>query len=100
MCSPNLESLFIEITNSNQPITVGVTYRPPNGDESLFHKEIDVLMKNLPSENVIVTGDFNINLLSSSCKSLEEIMFSNSKTKISKTKIIIYSMAIQKILLY
>ena len=45
MCSPNLESLFIEITNSNQPITVGVTYRPPNGDESLFHKEIDVLMK-------------------------------------------------------
>ena len=35
-------------------------------------------MKNLPSENVIVTGDFNINLLSSSCKSFEEIMFSNN----------------------
>ena len=41
-------------------------------------QEIDVLMKNLPSENVIVTGDYNINLLSPSCKSFEEIMLSNN----------------------
>ena len=41
-------------------------------------QEIGVLMKNLPSENVIVTGDYNINLLSPSCKSFEEIMLSNN----------------------
>ena len=33
-CSSNLESLFIEITNTEQPLTVGVCYRPPNGDLS------------------------------------------------------------------
>ena len=28
-CSPNLETLFIEVTNTVKPITIGITYRPP-----------------------------------------------------------------------
>ena len=30
-CSPNLESLFITIANTEKPLTIGVIYRPPNG---------------------------------------------------------------------
>ena len=35
-CSPNLESLFISINNDKNPVTIGVLYRPPNGDEKSF----------------------------------------------------------------
>ena len=28
-CSPNLETLFIEGNNTEKPITIGITYRPP-----------------------------------------------------------------------
>ena len=30
-CSKNLESLFITITNTPMPITIGNVYRPPSG---------------------------------------------------------------------
>ena len=30
-CSENLESIFIEITNTEQPSNIGVLYHPPNG---------------------------------------------------------------------
>ena len=29
-CSKNLESLFVQITNTESPLTVGVIYRPPS----------------------------------------------------------------------
>ena len=28
----NLESLFVQLTNGDTPITIGVIYRPPSGD--------------------------------------------------------------------
>ena len=59
-CSPNLESLFVQITNTVEPLTVGVVYRPPSGNAKQFYLEIDSLLKSLPNENVIITGDFNI----------------------------------------
>ena len=76
-CSQNLESLFIEITNTNEPMTVGVCYRPPNGDLSRFFIEIDALMKELPLQNVIVMGDFNINLFSAN-SNFEHTFYGNN----------------------
>ena len=29
-CNPNIESLFVKLTNTAAPITVGTIYRPPN----------------------------------------------------------------------
>ena len=43
---------------------IGVIYRPPNGDRKGALHEVDVLMKSLPKNNVAITGDFNIDLLS------------------------------------
>ena len=80
-CTPNLETLFVEISNAGtqKPMSVGVIYRPPNGDERLSLQELDFLMKNLPSENVTITGDFNIDLLSpNSSSDFEQIIYSNN----------------------
>ena len=61
-CTNNLESLFIKITNTDTPITIGVVYRPPSGVVSKFIEEIDAMLAMAPDEDVIIMGDFNIDL--------------------------------------
>ena len=61
-CSKNLESLFITISNTSKPLTVGVVYRPPSGIKCEFIDELNGLLQKLPRSNVIITGDFNIDL--------------------------------------
>ena len=63
-CSKNLETLFIQITNLDKPMTLGVVYRPPSAES--LEKSVDEFEKVLlsfPKEGVHITGDFNINLL-------------------------------------
>ena len=50
----------------------------PSGDRLLFNKEVDALLQNLPKENLIIAGYFNINLFSSLASEFEDIMFSNN----------------------
>ena len=47
-CSKNLECLFVEITNTSQPLYIGVVYRPPSGLKSVALNEFDSLMMNFP----------------------------------------------------
>ena len=61
-CSKNLESLFINVSNTIEPILVGVIYRPPSGNIDQFLSEFEKLLSKLPSKNVYITGDFNIDL--------------------------------------
>ena len=61
-CTPNIEALFINITNAISPITIGVIYRPPSGNVDIFNAEFEQLMNKLPNKNVYIHGDFNINL--------------------------------------
>ena len=79
-CSENLESLFIEITNTQVPQYVGAVYRPPNGNTDLALKELDALMKSLPQDNVTISGDFNIDLLTQNknTSEFEQIVYSNN----------------------
>ena len=76
-CSPTIESLFVEVTNLDQPMFVGVCYRPPNGSLPEFYHQIDALMKQLPQQNVIIMGDFNIDLFSDNSK-FEQILYGNN----------------------
>ena len=78
-CSENLETLFIEITNTAIPQIVGVVYRPPSGIPKASLEELDFLLRSLPSENVTLTGDFNFDLLAQSQESVEfeQIFYSN-----------------------
>ena len=76
----NIEALFVELTNCEVPQIVGVIYRPPSGNLPEACKELEALMKILPCDNVTVTGDFNIDLLSTSSDSaeFEQIIYSNN----------------------
>ena len=60
--TPNLETLFITISNNNNPITVGVLYRPPSGNPNDAMNEISDLLKIVPNKPVYIMGDFNIDL--------------------------------------
>ena len=75
--TPNLESLFISINNTEVTTYVGVVYRPPNGDPKTFISELNSLLQKLPSSNVYLTGDINTDLLKSSISDFEDIMYGN-----------------------
>ena len=74
-CTENIETLFVELTNTDQPITIGVIYRPPSGQISTFNYELNELLCNIKCKNVIILGDFNINihnLQDANCQEFEE----------------------------
>jgi hypothetical protein len=60
--TPNLETLFVTISNTQNPITVGVIYRPPNGNDVEALCELSNILQSLPKKKVYIMGDFNINL--------------------------------------
>lgn len=60
----SFESLFIQLNDSNT--LVGVIYRPPDTDLDIFNREYtEVLNKVSAKRKIILSGDFNINLLNS-----------------------------------
>ena len=70
-CTPDIESFFIEISNTDSPLTVGVVYRPPSGDIEKFLATMQNIILNLPNKNVHILGDFNIDLLKESSRDTE-----------------------------
>ena len=58
-----MESLFITISNTVEPIIVGILYRPPSGSVKDFLIEWESILKYLPKTNVHIMGDMNIDLL-------------------------------------
>ena len=79
-CSPNLESLFVTINNTESPTTIGVVYRPPNGDITKSLNELNSLLLKLPTSNVYISGDFNIDLHNNNTNSFEDTIFANGFT--------------------
>ena len=61
-CTPHIESLFVELTNTEKPITVGVIYRPPSGSVDTFNSELKNIINYLNTKNAYIMGDYNINL--------------------------------------
>ena len=62
--SPNIESLFINITLNSQALTIGTIYRPPSRSINEFIIELENnILNHLPSNNTVILGDFNIDLL-------------------------------------
>ena len=76
-CTKNMECLFVTITNTNVPITVGAVYRPPSGLVKNFLNEWKAILKELPKENVIVMGDFNIDLFKPNAE-FEGVIYGNN----------------------
>ena len=58
-----LETLFVSIEINSISKLLGVTYRPPNSSASNFIASIDSLvLQGAPSSDVLIMGDFNIDL--------------------------------------
>ena len=75
----DLETLFVSISSSDSPVTVGVVYRPPSGDIDSALSELSDLLTDLPRGSYLV-GDFNIDLHEKNSKIVqkyEDILFSN-----------------------
>ena len=63
VCSRNIECLFVSIINgTGPPIIVGLVYRPPSGNIEMFYERLEEIFSRLPTKNVFITGDFNIDL--------------------------------------
>ena len=79
-CTNNLESLFIQTTNTSEPLYIGVVYRPPSGSKADALSEFDNMIQKLPSKRVIILGDFNDDLFKTDSQDFESIMYGNNMT--------------------
>ena len=66
--TPYLECLFLECRQPSpiQPIMLGVVYRPPNSDITLFNSDMLAILNSMNLNNsklAMIAGDFNLNLL-------------------------------------
>jgi hypothetical protein len=70
-CTPDIESYFVQISNTDNPITFGVIYRPPSGEIEKFIDAMHSIVSNLSKKNVHMLGDYNIDLLKELSKHTE-----------------------------
>ena len=82
MISDNLECMCLEIVNDrSKNILLNLTYRPPNGIVQEFENHISkvILTKDVSRKELIIVGDFNLNLLdfcqNSKIRSFVNLMF-------------------------
>ena len=77
--SENLESIFVRITNTTEPLLVGSIYRPPNGDIDKFHKEIEKIFTETSKNLSYIMGDYNIDLFKNNLatRTFENTIYSN-----------------------
>ena len=62
--SDDIETLFVNIVNNSTPLMLGIVYRPPSGSLRNFNEIFSKILSSIkPSNNTIIMGDFNINLL-------------------------------------
>jgi hypothetical protein len=77
-CTTNFELIFISVSNTDKPLTVGVLYRPPGGVESDAVKEFENILNEFPDKNVLLFCDFNFNLFErNASSSFENAVYSN-----------------------
>ena len=64
---PFIETLFIEVSVNKKVYTLGLIYRVPNNDPDIFNVTLNNLLEPIRNNNeIILLGDFNINLLNDS----------------------------------
>ena len=62
----NIESIWLELTNNRKHVLFGLFYRPPNSNSNYFSDIEDSIALAVDSpgiSEIIITGDFNLNLL-------------------------------------
>ena len=73
-----LEALWIELTVNHRKLLIGGIYRPPNSNNTHWHlleQSFDQAF-NLSFDNILITGDFNINLLTHNADKMNHLITS------------------------
>ena len=88
ICNESIESLFVELvhirSSPGKSIIIGVVYRPPNTEVTVFNEVMEDLLHKLRlnQKAIYILGDYNITLLNcdmhQSSGNFLEIMFSHS----------------------
>ncbi len=79
-----LEALWVETCHNNQTILIGGFYRPPNSNNNywnLLEESFDRAYNTL-NDNIIITGDFNINVLGHQPSKIENLILSYNFTQL------------------
>ena len=86
--SPNLESIFVNISNTAKPIIIGSIYRPHVGNERKFNDELTHILKLASTHKTFLMGDFNMDLFTTDCTIIteyEEIILTNGFSPLIST---------------
>ncbi len=82
-----LESLWIELHIDHRKLLLGGIYRPPNSNNTewnLLEESIDRAF-NQPADNILVTGDFNIDILNGTPNKINRLITSYSAEQLITT---------------
>ena len=63
MVTDYLECLFVKVNTNGSSYVVGVVYRPPNSNITLFNEKINDILNEVSNMSCYVMGDYNIDLL-------------------------------------
>ena len=88
MQSDHLETIFVEVTNTPEPVLVGSIYRPPNGNFNEFYREMEAILTKIGKTKSYIMGDYNIDLFTredSRKHQFEELVFSSGFAPIIST---------------
>ena len=69
--SENLETIFVTVQH-DEPLHVGVVYRPPSGNSTEALNELKKIIEQCPKNNVHLIGDFNIDLHDENTKLVQD----------------------------
>ena len=58
-----LETIFIEIVGGNESLYIGVVYRPPGSNLTLFLAKMAKILEGLKGKRLHLMGDFNLDLI-------------------------------------
>ena len=86
--SDDIETLLVSIVNNSTPLILGIVYRPPSSSLKNFNEIFSKILSSIkPSNNTIIMGDFNINLLKNNehSSSFEENILRNGFSPVIST---------------
>ena len=86
--SDDIETLFVNIVNNSNPLILGIIYIPPSGSLKKCNEIFSKILSSIkPSNNTIIMGDFNINLLKNNehSSSFEENILCNGFSPVIST---------------
>ena len=58
-----IECLFIKLNTTGSSYIIGVVYRPPNSDITLFNDKINDILGQISNTSCYIMGDYNIDLM-------------------------------------